>query len=245
VQNQISGRGFLRSNWELRDESDQSRRVEVPPKQKPAPDDAVVIPLPREGFDGLSVVRVTDALLNRRSRRRYAPTPISLDEFSFLLFATEGVQEDLPAASRRPSPSAGGRHPFELYASVFRVDGMEAGLYRYLAFDHALCQLDSPRDLRAASDAALLGQGWKCALTLFWTAIPYRTEWRYTVKSPKLIALDAGHSCQNLYLACEAVGCGACAIGAYDQNLCDGLLGVDGTDELTVYAAVVGKLQAR
>ena len=59
--------------------------------------------------------------------------------------------------------------------------------------------------------------------------------------SAKLIALDAGHSCQNVYLACEAVGCGTCAIGAYDQKLCDALLGVDGVHELTVYAAPVGK----
>ncbi len=60
--------------------------------------------------------------------------------------------------------------------------------------------------------------------------------------SHKLIALDAGHSCQNLYLACEAVGCGTCAIGAYDQEKCDKLLGVDGVDELTVYAAPIGKV---
>ena len=78
--------------------------------------------------------------------------------------------------------------------------------------------------------------------TLFWTAVPYRTEWRYTVASPKLIALDAGHSCQNLYLACEAIGFGTCEIGAYDQEKCDAFLGVDGEDELTVYAAPVGKV---
>jgi SagB-type dehydrogenase family enzyme len=74
----------------------------------------------------------------------------------------------------------------------------------------------------------------------FWTAIPYRSEWRYAAASHKLIALDAGHLCQNLYLACEAIGAGTCAIGAYDQALCDELLGVDGVDELTVYAAPVG-----
>jgi nitroreductase len=44
----------------------------------------------------------------------------------------------------------------------------------------------------------------------------------------KVIALDAGHVCQNLYLACEAIGAGTCAIAAYNQTLVDVLLGVDG-----------------
>jgi hypothetical protein len=45
--------------------------------------------------------------------------------------------------------------------------------------------------------------------------------------SCSIIALDAGHVCQNLYLACEAIGAGA--IAAY------------GKDEFTVYLASVGK----
>jgi SagB-type dehydrogenase family enzyme len=53
--------------------------------------------------------------------------------------------------------------------------------------------------------------------------------------------LDAGHVCQNLYLACEAIGAGTCAIGAYDQQAADRLLGLDGQDEFVVYLAPVGK----
>ncbi|MEI6305337.1 MAG: nitroreductase family protein, partial [Deltaproteobacteria bacterium] len=52
-----------------------------------------------------------------------------------------------------------------------------------------------------------------------------------------------GHVCQNLYLACEAIGAGTCAIAAYNQTLADDLLGVDGTDEFTIYIAPVGKLK--
>ena len=58
-----------------------------------------------------------------------------------------------------------------------------------------------------------------------------------------MIALDAGNVCQNLYLTCEAIGAGTCAIAAYDQNLSEGLLGVDGDDEFTVYVASVGKVR--
>jgi SagB-type dehydrogenase family enzyme len=67
-------------------------------------------------------------------------------------------------------------------------------------------------------------------------------EWRYDVAAHKVIALDAGHVCQNLYLACEAINAGTCAIAAYDQQALDALLGVDGTEEFTIYLAPVGKV---
>ncbi|MFO7569003.1 MAG: nitroreductase family protein, partial [Smithellaceae bacterium] len=67
-----------------------------------------------------------------------------------------------------------------------------------------------------------------------------RMEWRYDLAAHKVIAIDAGHVCQNLYLACEAIGAGTCAVAAYDQEACDALLGVDGHEEFTIYLAPVG-----
>ncbi len=72
---------------------------------------------------------------------------------------------------------------------------------------------------------------------------PYRMEWRYGLTAHKVIALDAGHVCQNLYLACEAVGAGTCAVAAYHQQLMDRLVRVDGSEEFVIYLAPVGKIQ--
>ena len=58
----------------------------------------------------------------------------------------------------------------------------------------------------------------------------------------EVISIDAGHVCQNLYLACEAIGAGTCAIAAYDQGEMDKLLRIDGQDEFTIYLASVGKI---
>jgi SagB-type dehydrogenase family enzyme len=69
-------------------------------------------------------------------------------------------------------------------------------------------------------------------------------EWRYDIAAPKLIALDAGHICQNLYLAAESINAGVCAIAAYDQDKMDELLQIDGENELTVYLAAVGKVNS-
>ena len=60
-------------------------------------------------------------------------------------------------------------------------------------------------------------------------------------KTGKVIAIDMGHVCQNLYLASEAVGCGTCAIAVYDQQRSDSLVDVDGQDEFTIYMAPVSK----
>jgi SagB-type dehydrogenase family enzyme len=66
-------------------------------------------------------------------------------------------------------------------------------------------------------------------------------EWRYEIAAHKVIAIDVGHVCQNLYLACEAIGAGTCAMAAYDQEGIDRLLRIDGQDEFTIYIASVGR----
>jgi len=83
----------------------------------------------------------------------------------------------------------------------------------------------------------------KIVFQYIWVAVPYRMEWRYGLAAHKVIALDAGHVCQNLYLACEAVNAGTCAIAAYDQEELDELLGLDGENEFAVYLAPVGKIR--
>ncbi len=184
----------------------------------------------------------------RQSRRAFTSEPLSLEELSFLLWATQGVRQVIARArALRTVPSAGARHPFETYLFVYpgRVTGLESGLYRYLPLEHRLVLVSADAGLaERVTEACRPGHRWvaKSAVLFVWTAVPYRTEWRYSVISPKLIAVDAGHVCQNLYLASEAIGAGACAIGAYDQTRLDAALGVDGNDEFAVYVAPVGKI---
>jgi SagB-type dehydrogenase family enzyme len=224
----------------------QSRREPAPPLQKPCPPDAVRQSLPdgATALARLSRMALGEAIADRKSVRDYAATALTLEELAALLWATQGVRQVLsPSTALRTVPSAGARHAFETYLAVERVDGLHPGLYRYLPFDGQLLQLR--RDARIGSEAATacLGQDFveAAAVTFFWTAIPARMEWRYDLASHKVIALDAGHVCQNLYLVCQSLGAGTCAIAAYDQEACDRLLEVDGEEEFTVYIAAVGK----
>jgi SagB-type dehydrogenase family enzyme len=141
-------------------------------------------------------------------------------------------------------PSAGCRHAIETYVAAFRVTGLEKAIYRYLPLDHALVEEIRYPDLEERLTRATFGQTFcgEAAATFIWTAIPERMEWRYGEASYKVIALDAGHICQNLYLACENINAGTCAVAAYDQEEIDKVLGIDGRDEFTIYLAPVGKV---
>jgi SagB-type dehydrogenase family enzyme len=237
-------RSFLRSNWDLLkdDTSDQNQGVAMPDMQKPLPSPAVIVDLvPAEDLPACEKT-IMQGIADRESRRKFLPDPLTVEELSFLLWATQGVRRVTPNYSRRSAPSAGARHSIETYIFADSIVGVAKGLYRYLALQHKLCLVADSQDLADRIDEGLHGQRWDSPATFIWTAIPYRMEWRYSIASHKLIALDAGHICQNLYLACEAISCGTCAIGAYDQEILDLSLGIDGIDEFAVYAAPVGKV---
>ena len=227
-------------------QTQQNLGYSPPPVQKPRPEGSHIVALPGPYETGFLIdISVAEAIRRRSSHRKYSVEPLSIEELGFLLWATQGVRgEHDPVRSYRTVPSAGCRHPFETYLAVFRVEKLRKGIYRYLPFEHALLPLGCPADLESKMSRAALGQPFagKSAVTFIWTALPERTEWRYSEASVKVIAIDAGHVCQNLYLACEAAGAGTCAIAAYDQELADSLIDVDGENEFVLYMAPVGKL---
>lgn len=242
----MENRIFMKSEFDREDIlSDQEQGLPQPPLQKPVPEGAEIIDLPKAKDAILTNTDIYTCLKGRRSRRKYIQQEISLSELGFLLWATQGVDRVMNNnyATLRPVASAGARHPFETYLWVFNVEGLRKGVYRYLALTHQLMFVKEVDQLEEKANEATLGQVFvgNSAVTFVWSCIPYRGEWRYNITAHKAMLLDAGHVCQNLYLACEAVGSGTCAIAAYDQKKCDELIGADGTDEFTVYLAPVAK----
>jgi SagB-type dehydrogenase family enzyme len=241
-------RKYLKSDlWlEMRDTlTDQQQRLPHPPVEQPFADGLPQFDLVSPDAFSVGTLSVREAIAQRRSLRTYSDLPLSLEELSYLAWATQGVHEVWRGgiSLRRTVPSAGARHPFETYVVVNHVEGLDMGLYRYLSVEHRLLLLRADPELPAQAAAACHGQGFvaRAAATFIWTAIPYRTEWRYAVMAPKLVNLDAGHVCHSLYLAAESIGAGVCAIAAYSQAEMDALLGVDGEDEFAIYVAPVGK----
>ncbi len=226
--------------------TDQSQGIPPPPIEKPIPPEAEPIDLPKsKRWEDIPALELVTAIRLRRSQRNYTHTPLTLEEISFLLWATQGVSRRLgPGDALRTVPSAGCRHALETYLCILNVKELEPGIYRYLPLEHQLLFEFSEKDLPEKIVDASLGQTFlgRSAAVFIWAAIPYRMEWRYDRAAHKVILIDAGHICQNLYLACEAIGAGTCAVAAYHQEKIDHLLRLDGKNEFVIYLAPVGKV---
>src|SRR5512137_1131262 len=247
VSMQPTGRVFMEmTRYKNLSRTDQSRGLPAPPLEEPAPEEGKFISLPQPSMISVPPLDIRSALESRRSVRRYSEKFLTIEELVYLLWCTQGIREKQePYATFRTVPSAGGRHAFETYLQINRVKGLEPGLYRYLAFSHRLLLIDPDPGMADCLADACLGQAMvrDSAVVFIWSCVIYRMAWRYSERAYRLVHLDAGHVCQNLYLAAEQIGCGACAIGAFDDEIMAGLLGTDGTEEFVIYCATVGNKQ--
>lgn len=248
--------------WEQFDQitTDQQKGLSRPELQKPIPPNALLIKLTPPDQFTVGQTPTIDVIRSRKSHRKYTKQALSLEELSFLLWATQGVREKVTEEGityiKRNVPSGGNRHPIETYINIHHVEGVQPGLYRYLPIDHQLVQekidpslpeqvKQGSRNQNSQSEENPYYFIKEAAAVFIWTAIPYRSEWRYHRAAARLIALDAGHICQNLYTAAGAIGAGTCAVGAFDQTKMNEVLEVDGDDEFVIYMAPVGKINRR
>jgi len=228
-------------------ETGQQRGDPPPPIEKPVPEGAALIDLTPLKAWQVKEMPLVEALRRRRSRRSFTSAPLSADELSFLLWATQGVEETAREGriTLRTVPSGGAMHPFETYLAIRRVAQFLPGRYRFVATRHALLPLGGEETARQPALAEICnGQRFvdDAAVVFIWAVRPARTEYRYGSDSLKDILISVGHICENLYLACEAIGVGTCAVVSYQQALLDAYLGLDGHDEIPLYLAPVGRV---
>ena len=237
------GREFMEgTKYEHLGQSHQEQGLAPPPLQLAVPASAVLIELPRIEQIKVKAVDLREAIEARRSVREYASTPLTLEELAYLLWCTQGVQRVYEGfATMRTVPS---RSP-PCFRDLPLINGVEAWirLYRYVAMGHRLLAVEIGEDLARKVASAALGQQFiaQSAVTFLWVADIYRMTWLYGERGYRYIHLDAGHVCQNLYLASAAIECGVCAMAAFDDNGLNRLLELDGDERFVVYLAAVGK----
>jgi len=197
----------------------------------------VVLPDPRLSGD----VSVEEALTARRSVREYAPEPITLEEASQLLWAAQGVTADWGG---RTAPSAGALYPLEVYVLSLAVDGLPAGVYRYIPNGHQLA-LISAGDIPAALKRACPGQPWTgdAAVVLAIAAVYERTTGKYGERGVRYVHMEAGHAAQNVCLQAVALGLGVVTVGAFEDDAVAELLRC-GEQETPIYLLPLGRLPA-
>jgi SagB-type dehydrogenase family enzyme len=233
------------TKYEHLEQSDQDLGLPQPPLESGYDITKPVIKLPKIDREKLRDTSLIDAIERRRSVRKYDLQPLTLKELALLLWSTQGIKRVIHnKVTFRNVPSAGARHALDTYLLINRVFGLKPGLYKYIALDHALVEFDLSENIADRIVAACLGQGFIKSgnATFIWAADFPRMAWRYGERGYRYIHLDAGHVCQNLYLSARMIGCGVCAVAAYDDDAINQILGLDGEKGFVVYIGAVGKL---
>lgn len=244
MTNKNIGKEFVeKTKYKYLSRSDQGKGAPSPPLELPWNKDAQLIQLVTD-FTSIPDRSIKDCINERRTLRKYAPSSLSLTELSWLVWSAQGIQDSMRRTyTLRTVPSAGARHAFELYLLVNRVDELSPGLYRYIASKHSLILIDQSENLAEKLTKASYNQNMikNSAVAFFLVAVPYRMTWRYGERGYRYLYLDAGHVCQNIYLASENINCGACAIGAFHDDELNHILNLNGDDQFIIYIATVGK----
>jgi SagB-type dehydrogenase family enzyme len=156
---------------------------------------------------------------NRRTIRSFDKASLTLEHFSQLLWAAQGVTDD--HGFKRAAASGGALFPLDLYSVVGEegVATLNPGLYHYEPETHAVAFL-TEGDIRVNLAREALGQMWMAAapLNLVITAEYRRICGKYGERGVRYAILEAGHAAQNIFLQAEALGLGAGIVGAFNDE---------------------------
>jgi SagB-type dehydrogenase family enzyme len=182
-------------------------------------------------------------LQNRKSIRSFKCNPLSLNDLSYLLWASTGISHSQAGYDFRTAPSAGALYPIETYVVANNIETLPKGLYHYSIKTHQLHFIDKKPDIGPKLAISALGQA-MCAhapAVFIWSAIFQRSKFKYHQRAYRYIYLDVGHIAQNLALAAVSLELGSCQIGAFLDDQANELLQIDGQSESVIYMSTVGQ----
>ena len=198
--------------------------------------DGEVVALPAMGAP--PAMSVAQALEQRRSQRDYADRAMTGEELAWVIHAATGITS---TQGYRTAPSAGALYPVETYVAVNRVAGIDPGVYHV---DVRAQVLEPVRRGSVAGDlmVAGLGQGFlrEAPAVLVLTGVFQRSRWKYRARHYRYVCWEGGHVAQNVYLAAEAAGLGACMVGAFLDGMVNDLVRVDGRGEAALGLVALG-----
>jgi SagB-type dehydrogenase family enzyme len=200
--------------------------------------------LPKNAVPDSEFARV---LMGRKTHRVFSREKLTLSDASKLLSLVWGVKGYLRTRlfgklAHKTSPSAGARHPGEVYLMALRVKGLKPGLYHYHPGHHYLETISTNVTPKQAWRYCAYEHHARNAAALFlMTAVFQRTMWKYhKPRAYRVVLLDAGHLCQTFCLVATWLGLAPFCTAALKDTLIENDLGIDGIQESILYAAGVG-----
>jgi SagB-type dehydrogenase family enzyme len=130
----------------------------------------------------------------------------------------------------RSAASAGALYPTEVYVACHGIKGIDSGLYHFDIRNHSI------HPLRMGEISGLVtGPGSR--LTLFLSAIFFRSAWKYRARAYRYHLLDTGHVVENLSLALKALNLPFSLTYDFDDAAVNRFLGLN--EEKEVALAIV------
>ena len=180
---------------------------------------------------------------------------LDISALAQLLFFSAGLVRKAvhPSAGEmhyRAAASAGALYPVEVYLVcedipgpvLSGVEGLEAGVYHFSPLNFTVTQLrkgDYRGELSSAAggDPAISTS----PSTLIFTAIFWRSAWKYRVRSYRYCFWDNGTIVANLLATTSAAGLRAKVVAAFVDDEVDRLLGIKGGREASLCLVPIGK----
>ena len=190
-----------------------------------------------------------DALDAVAGMGRAAGASLDLTALAHLLFFSAGLVRKVvfPRSGEvhfRAASSAGGLYPVEVYILCKDIPGLEAGVYHFSPQDFVLQQLrkgDYRGELaRAAGGDPEISSS---EATLIYTAIFWRSAWKYRARSYRYCFWDNGTIAANLLATASTLGLPALLCAGFVDDSVNRLVGVSGEDEASLCLIPVGGLE--
>lgn len=196
--------------------------------------------------DGEISKSLGECLKNRKSTRKFAPSPLSFDDFSLLCKYSFGQSERVEEyggvkVNCSYHASGGGFYPLQVFLYANNVDSVKKGLYRYQSASHSVYPLE-----RGFSASNFLEGSGNFDLENFSLLVIYEYDvnknyLKYGELSLLLTFVEVGIISHNFELCASALGCGACQIAGFDKNYAETVLNLDGLNSHVVFTNICGK----
>ncbi|ACU37745.1 thiopeptide-type bacteriocin biosynthesis protein [Actinosynnema mirum] len=188
-------------------------------------------------------VSLVEALAARRTVRGEALAGgLDAVRLATLLWTAHGALPD----GRRPHPSAGGRYSARVRVLVWRVAGVEPGVYDVDEVRRVLVRVaEAPPERDVVVSSMWFGRGEDrvdpvgvpAVLAVYARVGVLRRS--YGTRALRLALVEGGHLAQNLALVAAACGVRLGLFGGFHDDVAHDVLCLDGVDDVLVYLAPV------
>ncbi|MSU01165.1 SagB/ThcOx family dehydrogenase [Tissierella sp. DSM 105185] len=185
----------------------------------------------------------------RRTKREFSKQPISLMDFTKVLFYSSFVTGRLdefmfyPKANLTPYASSGAIDSMYLFVTVLNVEELEAGIYLYNNLDNSLYIIKDnfskeEYNFITANEHFCYGS----SFNIYIVGDMSIKGMKYQDRAYRFLNIEAGHLAQNICLICEGLGIGVISSGGFYDDIFLEYINIDIGEKYLLYELILGMI---